>query len=155
MKVILLENVENVGEKYEVKEVKNGFARNFLIPNKLAKLADKKALKWLGTQKEGEEKKAEEELKKSQELASRIDDIEVNIAVKAGSQGQLFESVNNQKISEKLVEMGFNIKKSQINLAEPIKEIGEFPVKISLAHNLEAEILVIVAEEETSTKKEL
>lgn len=147
MKVILLEDVENVGKKYEVKEVKDGHARNFLIPGKLVKLANKQNLKWLESKKGEIENEAEEDLKKSQELASQLDDLEVNISVKVGDGGQLFESINNVKISEKLKEMGYEVKKSQIVLAAPIKELGEFPIKISLDHNLESEITVIISAE--------
>ena len=114
MKVILLEDIENVGKKYDVKEVKDGHARNFLIPNKLVKLANKKNLEWLESKKGEIESQAEEDLKKSQELASQLDDLEVSISVKVGDGGQLFESINNVKISEKLKEMGYDVKKSQI-----------------------------------------
>lgn len=147
MRVILLQDVENVGKKHEVKEVKSGYARNFLIPKELAKPATKQALRWLETQKEIETKSSEEELKKIQDSASAIDDQEVMISVKVGPEGQLFESINAQKISDRLKEMGFEVKKTQINLAEPIKELGEFPVKIKFEHNLEAEIKVIVTEQ--------
>ena len=147
MKIILLQNVEDVGKKYEVKEVKDGFARNFLIPQNLAKPATKPALKWLDSQKEVIEKEVEEELKRVQDMASKLDDLEVSIALKVGDEGQLFESVNVQKITEKLKEMGFEVKKSQIDLKEPIKQTGEFTVKINLEHNLEAEINLIIIEE--------
>ncbi len=147
MRVILLQDVENLGKKYEIKEVKNGYARNFLIPKGLAKLATEEALKWLETQKEIEAKKAEEELKKIQAIATAIDGQEVIIPVKIGEEGQFFESITSQKISEKLKEIGFEIKKTQIDLVEPIKELGEFPVKIKFEHNLEAEIKIIVSEE--------
>ncbi len=147
MKVILLQDVDDLGKKYEVKEVKSGYARNFLLPQKLAKSATKQALKWIESQKEIIEKEAEEDLKRVQELATNIDGIELTIPVKIGEQGQLFESVSQQKISEKLKEMGFDVKKSQIGLKNPIKELGEFPIKISLEHNLEADITVIITEE--------
>ena len=147
MRVILLQDVENLGKIHEVKEVKNGYARNFLIPKGLVKPATKQAIKWLETQKEIEVKKDEEQLKKFQDIASAIDDQEVIIPVKVGPDGQLFESITIQKISEKLKEMGFEVKKTQINLETPIKELGEFPVKIKFEHNLEAEIKVIVTEE--------
>lgn len=150
MKVILLQDVENLGKKYEIKEVKNGYARNFLIPQGLVKPATKEALKWLESQKKIEELKAVEELKKVQEVASSLDGLEITIPVKIGDDGQLFESINNQKISEKLKELGFDIKKNQIALEKPIKELGEFPIKVSLEHNLEAEITIIV----TAEKKE-
>lgn len=144
MRVILLKDIENLGKKYEVKEVKNGFARNFLIPKGIAKPATKKALDWVKKQKEIEEKRAEEELKRVQELASGIDGLEVVIPVKIGEKEQLFESITPQKISEELKDQGFDIKKTQIDLKEPIKELGEFPIKIYFEHNLEAEIKVIV-----------
>jgi large subunit ribosomal protein L9 len=147
MKVIFLQDVEKMGKKHEVKEVKNGYARNFLLPQGLAKEATKEALAWLETQKDIESKKAEEELKGVQDVASSIDDQEVVMPVKINEEGGLFESINAQKISEKLKEMGFEVKKSQIELPEPIKELGEFPVKIKFEHNLEAEIKVIVTEE--------
>ncbi len=144
MLVILLKDVDKIGKKFEVKEVKDGYARNFLIPQGLVKQATKEAITWLGMQKETEEKKAEESLKKIQDVASAIDDQEVVIQVQVGGEDQLFESVTSQKISDKLKELGFDIKKSQIELSQPIKETGEFPVKIKFEHNLEAEIRVIV-----------
>jgi len=147
MKVILLEDIEKLGKKYEVKHAADGYARNFLIPKNLVKPATEENLKWLEIQKEIETKKAEEELKKIQEIASAIDGQELVIPVKIGEDGQLFESINAQKILEKLKEIGFEVKKTQIDLVEPIKEMGEFPVKIHLEHNLEAEIKVIITEE--------
>jgi large subunit ribosomal protein L9 len=148
MRVILLKDVDKVGKKYETKEVKNGYARNFLIPNGLAKPATKEAIVWLETQKEIEEKKSEKELKKTQEVASTFDGQEIIIPVKIGKErDQLFESITAQKISEKLKELGLEIKKNQIELPEPIKELGEYPVKIKFEHNLEAEIKVIVVTE--------
>ena len=154
MKVILLEDVENVGKKYEVKEVRAGHARNFLIPKKMVKLATNQNLKWLKGQKELMEQVAEEDLKKSQELASKIDGIEVSIMVKIGENGQLFESINNVKIAQKLKEMGCDVKKSQIKLDHPIKETGEFAVKINLDHNLEPEITVVVVGQEGKKEEE-
>jgi large subunit ribosomal protein L9 len=148
MKVILLKDVEKIGNKFDVKEVKDGYARNFLITKGLAKQATKEALEWLAVQKEITEKKAEENLEKVQALASAIESREIIIPVKVGDEDQLFESVNAQKIAEKLKEAGFEIKKSQIVLDQPIKELGEYPVKIKLEHNLEAEIQVIITKEE-------
>ena len=147
MRVILLEDVERLGKKHDVKEVKDGYARNFLIAKGLAKPATKKALEWLELQKDIETKKAEEELKKAQEIASAIEGQEVIIPVKIGEEDQFFESITAQKISEKLKELGFDIKKGQITLAEPIRGLGEFPIKIKFEHNLEAEIKIIITEE--------
>ena len=147
MKVILLQDVEGLGKRNEVKEVKNGYARNFLIPRGLAKIATDKALEGLKIQKEVEGKKAEQALKTTQEVASALDGQEVIISVKVGEDGQLFESISVQKIFDELKKMGFNVKKNQIDLAEPIKELGEFPVKIKFDHNLEPEITIVVSEE--------
>ena len=148
MKIILLKDVENVGKKYDIKEVKNGYGRNFLVQRGLAKPATKEAIAWVEIQKASEAKKSEEELKKIQEKATSLDGKEVVVPIKVGDENQLFESINAQKIAEKLKEMGFEVKKSQIVLETPIKELGEFPVKIKFEHNLEAEITVIVAAEE-------
>jgi len=154
MKVILLQDVEGLGKKYEVKEVKDGHARNFLIPEKQVRAATKQALKWLADQKEVIEKEAEEDLKQAQELASKLDGLELNITVKVGDEGQLFESINSQKIVDALKIMGFEVKKSQVKLEEPIKNIGEYPVSISLDHNLESEIKVIITAENTKQENE-
>lgn len=147
MRVILLQDIDKFGKKHEIKEVADGYARNFLMPKGLVKLATEKNLKWLSAQKETLEKKSEEELKNIQDTATKIDGLEITITVKTGKEKQLFESITAQKISDKLKELGFEIKKSQIDLKEPIKEIGEYPIKIKLEHNLEAEIRVIVIEE--------
>ncbi len=155
MRIILLKDVDKVGKKFEVKDVKDGFARNSLIPQGLAKQATEEALIWLETQKEIAEKKAEADLGKIEELASSIDGREIMFQVKVGDQDQLFESINSQKLAEKLKEQGFEVKKSQIELPEPIKELGEYPVKIKFEHNLEAEIKVIVNKAEEEGEKEI
>jgi len=147
MKVILLQDIDGLGKKYEIKDVKDGYARNFLLPEKLARPATREAMSWLESQKEVIAKEVEEDLKKAQELATKIDGLELSIAVKVGEEGQMFESINAPKIVEKLKELGFEVKKSQILLESPIKELGEFPVKLNLDHNLEVEIKVIVTEE--------
>jgi len=149
MKIILIKDVKKLGKKYEVKNVSDGYARNYLIPQGLAIQASSKLLKWAESQKEIEEKKAEERLKKVSSLVSEIDGLEVEIPVKVGKEGQLFEKVNQQKISEVLKKLGFEIKKSQIELQKPLGEVGEFPVKIKFEHNLEAEIKVIVSVNES------
>ena len=147
MKIILLKDVEKIGKKYEVKTVKAGYARNFLIPQGLAKIADERTLAWAHKQRELAEKKAEEELEKVGSLASEMDELEVEIPVKLGEKEQLFEKVSCQKIVTRLKELGYEIKKSQIELPQEITELGEFEVKIKFEHNLETQIKVIVVEE--------
>jgi large subunit ribosomal protein L9 len=147
MRVILLQDIENLGKKYDIKEVSDGYARNFLLKRGLVKPATKGILKWVELQKELAGKKAEKDLEKIQEEAGNIDGQEVVIQVKVGNDGQLFESIGTKRISEKLKELGFEVKRTQVNLAKPIKELGEFPIKIIFPHNLEAEIKIIIAEE--------
>ena len=147
MRVILLQDIDNLGKKYEIKDVKDGYARNFLIPKGLVKPTTEESLKWLEVQKEIMEKKAEEELKKVEEIVSKIDRVEVMISVKIGEKEQFFEKITTQKISEKLKELGFEIKPAQIELEEPLGELGEFPLKVKFEHNLEAEISIIITEE--------
>ncbi len=150
MKVILLQDVKQLGNKYELKDVSAGYARNFLMPRKLAILASKEKIEWAKKKIAERETAAEEKLKKVSQFASQMDGLEVVMPVKVGEENQLFEKVNQQKIAEQLGEMGYPIKKSQILLEKAIEEIGEFPVKIKFEHNLEVEIKVIVTAEENS-----
>jgi len=147
MKVILLQDVEKLGKKGEVKEVANGYARNFLIPNKLVVLATEPELKKLEEQKEIETQKAEEELLYFQGIASQVDGLEIEIAVKVGEEGKLFGAVTASQIAEKLKEKGFGIEKEQVKLEAPIKELGEYEAVVEFPHNLETKIKIIVIEE--------
>jgi large subunit ribosomal protein L9 len=146
MKVILLENVDNLGKKNEIKDVPAGFARNFLIPKGLVVIATEENLKKVEEQKQKDEEKSSKELEELEKMVSKLDGLEVLIETKVGKEKQLFESINKQKISNQLKELGFNIDKEQIDLKSPIKEIGDFSVKIKLDHNLEAEIKIVVSE---------
>ncbi len=147
MKVILLQDIENLGKKYDVKEVKSGYARNFLLPKKLVMAATPNALKQLELQKEAEAKKAEEELKQFQLVAQNLDGLEIEMPVKIDENGQLYGSLTPLKISKFLKEKGVEITKSQIKLDKPIKEVGEYEIIIELPHGLEAKIKIIVVEE--------
>jgi len=148
MKVILLKNIQSVGKKNEIKEVSAGYAKNFLIPKKLAIPADEEKVTQLENQLKIEEKKAEENLKEIETIVAKLDGREVIVMVKVGKQGQVYESVSKQKIAEQLKEQGFEINKNQVVIDNPIKELGEFDLKIVFDHNLEAEIKLIVIEKE-------
>lgn len=147
MKVILLENIDNLGKKNEIKDVPAGFARNFLIPKGLVLIATQENIKKLEEEKNKEQEKSSKELEEMEKQASQLDGMEVVIEMKTGKEGQLFQSINKQKISERLKELGFDINKNNIDLKTPIKELGEFSTKIKFEHNLEAEIKIIVSEE--------
>jgi len=144
MKVILLQDIDNIGKKYEIKTVKDGYARNFLIPNGLVKAATKSAVLSIEELKKKEVKKSEERLVEVQKSASELDGQEIEFFVKTGEDDQLFEAITPLKIAKRLKEMGFKIKKGQIVLDKPIKELGEFSVKVNLDHQLEAKISLIV-----------
>ena len=147
MRVILLKDVEKLGKKGEIKAVADGYARNFLIPNKLAVLATKSELAKLEEQKKIEAQKAEEELLHFQEIASQVDGLEIEMPAKVSEDGKLFGAVTPSQITEKLKEKGFDIGKEQVKLESPIKEIGEYEATVEFPHNLEAKIKVIVIEE--------
>ncbi len=148
MKVILLKDIKTLGKKFDIKNVADGYAKNFLFPNQLAINADKKNLAHLENEKGELEKIAERELKKMQSTASEIDGLELTMKVKISPDtGKIFGSINAVKIIAELKNKGFDIKKDHIILSEPIKAIGEYPVKITFDHNLETEIKVIVVEE--------
>jgi len=144
MKIILLKNIETLGKKFDVKDVHDGYARNFLFPNKLARLATSSALTEVEDAKKEQERLAEQDLEMTQKLASNLDGLEIEIKEKAGEGGVLFGSINNQKIAKSLEDIGFAIDKSQIKLKNPIKELGDYNILIGLKHGLEAQIKLIV-----------
>ena len=148
MKIILLQDIKGIGKQYETKEIADGYARNFLIPQGLAKPITEQNMKWAEKQLRNKEEQAEQELIKTQKTVAKVDGLEVEIDAKLNEEGKLFGSINALKISQRLKEMGFDIKKSQIELKEPIKEAGEWPVKLIFSHGLEAEIMVTISEKE-------
>ncbi|MCD6270636.1 50S ribosomal protein L9 [bacterium] len=147
MKIVLLKDVNGLGSKYEVKNVAFGYAKNYLIPRGLAKKADANVVEWAEKMKEMEEEKARQDLEKVGSLVGKIDGLEVEIPVKVGEKGQLFEKISPKKIAGRLKEMGFDIKKENIEIEREIKEVGEFPAKVKFEHNLEAEIKVILVQD--------
>ena len=144
MKVILLKDIKKLGRKFEVKEVSPGYARNFLFPNGSAVVADKDSLKRIEEQKNLELKIAEEKLKENEKMLKELEGKEIKIETKVGDEGQLFESINEQKISDKLKELGFVVDKSSIEIDEPIKHQGEYLVKLKLENKLEGKIKIII-----------
>lgn len=147
MKVILLQNLPKLGKRWEVKEVSVGFARNYLFPQKLAKAATPAAIAGLTQKREKETTQAEQELQKTQETASRLDGLEVEIPVKLSPKGVSYNAVSAQTIVDSLGVLGFQVDKDDVRLDEPIKKTGEYPVTIMLKHGLEAEVIVWVIDE--------
>lgn len=147
MKVIIIKNVQNLGNSGEIKNVADGYARNFLIPGGYAKIATKDAIKQVEELEEKKKKKAEEELKTAEELATKLENISVIIKAKAEKSGKLYAAINSEEISKALGKKGFNISEDKIIIKEPIKEIGDYEVMINLNHGLEARINVLVESE--------
>ena len=144
MKVILLEDVENLGRKWDIKEVADGYARNLLIPKKLVKPATEKEVEEAEKMQAAAEAKAQKELESVEKLASKLDGYELKISVSVGDEGQLYSQVSVTQVSSALAEAGFKVSSKYIKIKEPIKELGEFPVTIEFDHGLEVEIQVIV-----------
>lgn len=140
MKVILLQNVTNVGKKDEVKDVKDGFAANFLIPKKLAILAIPKELEKLRKIKELEEQRKKAEEEKLKELAKKIEGITLETTEKADENGTLYGGVDKKRIAELLSEKGFEIDEGKIKLFSHLKKIGEQEIEIEVLPQLRVKI---------------
>ncbi|MCK5391007.1 MAG: 50S ribosomal protein L9 [Deltaproteobacteria bacterium] len=152
MRVILTTDVESVGKMGEIKEVKNGLGRNYLIPKKLAIIATPGNMK-VWEQKSNIINKREEDLKaEAQGFASKLDGVSVTIAVKVGEEEKIFGSVTSQNISEALKEAGFEVSRKDIKLESPIKALGTHDVSVKLYQEVEAIIKVGVVEENASEK---
>ena len=151
MRVILLEDIENVGKKYELKEVADGYARNFLFPKGLAKVATDEAIEWADNLLAAEDQKAAQELETAGDIATNLDGMEIELKVKVGDKDQLFEKIDAAKIAHKLKELSFDVKKAQVDLKDPIEVLGEFQVKIKLEHNLEATVKIIIVPENSKS----
>ncbi len=144
MQVILIQNVAGLGQIDEIKEVSDGYARNFLFAKNLAMQATPRMLADLDGRKHKKVKTNEHELREQQVAAGKLDGLELEIKAKAEKNGALYAAVGPQKVSEALVKLGFKINKDQIIL-KPIKEAGEHKAKIKFKHGLEAGVLVIVS----------
>ena len=147
MKVIFQQDVKGQGKKGELKEVSEGYARNFLLPRKLATEATKDNINAF-TQKE-KAKRAQElrDRQLAEENAARLKDIVVTIRARAGSNGKLFGSVTSQEIAEALAEQhGINIEKNRIVQGEPIKSFGSYEVKCKFGFGIDGTLNLLVIE---------
>ena len=145
MQIILLEKVGKLGNLGDVVKVKDGYARNFLIPGKLARRATEAAIKEFENRRAELEKAAEAKLAAAQAVGEQLAGKVVRIVQKAGVDGRLFGSVTNADIAEGLVKLGLQIQKSQVRLPNgPIKTTGEHPVSVAPHGDVVAEITVLV-----------
>jgi len=145
MQVILLEKVANLGNLGDVVKVKDGFARNFLIPTRQARRATEAAIKEFEVKRAELEKAAGEKLAAAQALGEKMNGRTVHITQKAGVDGRLFGSVTNHDIAESLKRIGFEVVKAQIRMPNgPLKVVGEHTVSVAPHTDVLVEVKVVV-----------
>ena len=148
MQIILLEKVVNLGNLGDIVKVKDGYARNFLIPKRMAKRATPAALAEFEARRAELEKVAAEKRAVAQGVADKMAGLSVSVARKAGMDGRLFGSVGNTDIADAIKAAGFDVDKSSIRLPDgPLKAIGEFPLDVALHTDVLASITVAVVAE--------
>jgi large subunit ribosomal protein L9 len=148
MQVILLEKVVNVGNLGDVVKVKDGYARNFLIPQKMARRATQAAVAEFEVKRAELEKAAAEKLAAAQGQGEKLNGMTVTIGQKAGVDGRLFGSVTNFDIAEALTKQGFAVEKAQVRMPTgPLKTTGEHPVSVALHTDVVVEITIAVVGE--------
>ena len=149
MQVILLEKIANLGQLGEVVKVKDGFARNYLIPHGKAKRATPENIAEFEQRRTELEKTQAEALAKAQERAAKLDGLMIQITQKAGVDGKLFGSVTNVDISEALKAQGFDVPRSAIRMPQgPLKQVGDYPLKIALHTDVVVTVTVSVLGEQ-------
>ena len=148
MQIILLEKVVNLGNLGDVVKVKDGYARNFLIPQRMAKRATPAAMAEFESRRAELEKLAAEKLAAAQGVADKMNGTAVSVARKAGMDGRLFGSVGNVDIAEARKAAGFDVDKASIRMPDgPLKALGEFPLDVALHTDVVANISVTVVAE--------
>jgi large subunit ribosomal protein L9 len=147
MKVIFLQDVKGKGKKGEVKNVSEGYARNFLFPKNLASEATPGAMATLQGQQKSEEKKQQAQLEEAEALKAKLAEMTITIKTKTGEGGRVFGSVTSKQIADGLKEQGIKIDKRKIELADPIKSLGYTNVPIKIHSQVTATVKVHVTEE--------
>ena len=151
MQIILLEKIANVGNLGDVVKVKDGYARNFLIPQGKAKRATPENLKAIEARRAELEKAAGEKLAAAQALAEKMEGSVLRITQKAGVDGRLFGSVTNADIVEALKAQGVEIEKAMVRMpASPLKQVGDHPVSVAMHTDVSANITVTVVGDTTT-----
>src|SRR5690349_7348153 len=145
MQVILFEKVVNLGNLGDVVRVKDGYARNFLIPNRMARRASQAAVAEFEVKRADLEKAAAEKLAAAQAQGEKMNGLTVQISQKAGVDGRLFGSVTNADIATVLTKQGFAVEKAQVRMPQgPLKIVGDHPVQVSLHTDVAVDVTVSV-----------
>jgi len=140
MKIILKENIEKLGDKNEIVDVKDGYARNYLFPKNLALKATKSNVNVIEELDRVKEKKEKSVIRTAQKLADKLKNISITVSTEAGEDEKIFGSVTTQQIAELLDEKGFKIDKHQIIIETPIKNLGVFNISIKIHKEITAEV---------------
>lgn len=144
MKVILKADVKGTGKKGDILDVSDGFAKNFLLKKNLAEEATASSVNEINQKKQAQEFHKAEEIKSMQAMAASLKDKKVTLRIKTGENGRLFGSVTSAQIAQTLEEEGFSVDKKKIQLKEPIKNLGSYPVVIRFMEKVETKIIVEV-----------
>ncbi|SRR5579883_452390 len=148
MEVILREDIDNLGTRGQVVKVAPGYARNFLLPKRLAVTATDANKKIVEQERQAHLRKEAKFKSEAEDLAKLVNGVSITITQKAGENDQLFGSVTSKDIADALAAKNFTIERRKIQLDEPIKQLGEFKVPVKLHKDVTAEITVTVAKEE-------
>ena len=147
MKLILLEDVKSVGKKGDLINASEGYAKNFLLPKKLAVEATKSNRNEYELKQKADAKRRQEELEKAQETAAALKDKVVTIKVKTGGNGKLFGSVTNKEVADAIVEQTkLEIDKKKVSIGDPIKMVGERTAVVKLHPKVSAEVTIKIEE---------
>jgi len=147
MKVILRQNFEPLGQIGDVVEVKDGYARNYLLPHKIAYAALKGNIRALEEEKQNVAKKTQQELNSAEKLAAELEKVSITIPVQVGEEDKIFGSVTTQMIVDALKEKGYDVDKRKIEIEETIKTLGIYSVDIKLHTSVSSKIKVWVVRE--------
>ncbi|HLJ47696.1 MAG TPA: 50S ribosomal protein L9 [Bryobacteraceae bacterium] len=148
MEVILREDVEKLGNRGQVVKVASGYARNFLLPKRLAVAATEANKKIVEQERQAALRREAKEASDATELGKLVESVSITIAQKAGENDQLFGSVTAKDISESLEKQGYQIDRRKIQLADPIKTLGDFKVPVRLHRDVTVEVTVHVVRED-------
>lgn len=147
MKVILREDIENLGRAGDIVKVADGYGRNYLIPKRLAVKADLRNIRALEHDRRVIEARAKKTRKSAEELGSKLSALSLTIPAKAGEEGKLFGAVTSRDIAEALDRAGVAVDRKLVLLAEPIKQVGEYKVKVKAGTEIVPEVSVSVVAE--------
>ncbi|HEY8394126.1 MAG TPA: 50S ribosomal protein L9 [Thermaerobacter sp.] len=149
MKVVLIQDVKGLGRKGEIKEVADGYARNYLLPRGLAREATREVLNELRQQEAARERKARQELEQARQLAQRLEGQRVTVAARAGENGRLFGSVTSSDIVAAIArDFGVRIDRRRVELDEPLRQLGSYPVTLRLHPEVACRVTVEVVAED-------